>query len=311
MLAHGPHHSGFAGETNIIPEGMMTDFGKPYALDDEFKAAARIHQSEFRANVLQVGYNEYGNRLVEPDAKALLNYYDGLNVRKALRDRYPSFSMNRDADMLRSEHIPFNLFAPLCINDVLAKRVIKAAFGIESEAPFRIEFEFAPDSRETHLNDATAFDTFIGFKNRKGQNIGIGIEVKYTEREYSIGEKEKANVEDSQSRYWQVKRQSAVFLDQSDSELVTDAMRQIWRNHLLGLSMCQLNELDDFYSITLFPKGNHHFQKVIPHYQSLLAEAWREKVFGCTYEEYIQAIDGDEEVLKWKQYLLDRYSVDV
>ena len=78
--------------------------------------------------------------------------------------------------------------------------------------------------------------------------------------------------------------------------------------------MCQVspdneNKLDDFYSIILYPSGNRHFTKVIPEYQSFLNELSRQKVFGCTYEEYIQAIQGNEEILKWKQYLSDRYIV--
>ena len=39
--------------------------------------------------------------------------YDGLGVKEALRERYPAYSQKRDADLLRSEHIPFNLLAPL------------------------------------------------------------------------------------------------------------------------------------------------------------------------------------------------------
>jgi hypothetical protein len=287
----------------------MDKHGNQYKHDDAFKAAARLHQSRFRANVLQVDWIDYGNRLRDSDAKALLNYYDRLNVRKVLRNRYRSYSKTRDSDMLRSEHIPFNIFAPLCSNDLLAKRIVELAFGVECEVPFCIKFEFAPE-RETHLNDATAFDTFINFRNRRGHKIGIGIEVKYTEREYSIGKTEKSNVENSQSRYWQVTRKSQAFLNPADSSLSTDTVRQIWRNHLLGLSMCQRSELDDFISITIFPKGNRHFQKAISQYQSLLVDPLREKVFGCTLEEYIEAIDGDDEILRWKRYLFDRYVVD-
>jgi hypothetical protein len=102
----------------------MEKLGKQYEEDDDFKRRARLHQSLFRRDVLSVDYNEYGNRFQDYDAKRFLNYYDGLNVRKALRDRYPNFSQRRDADMLRSEHIPFNLFAPLKNDFALAKGII-------------------------------------------------------------------------------------------------------------------------------------------------------------------------------------------
>ncbi len=290
----------------------MIDIGKPYPFDDNFKKAARFHQSQYRANVLQLECNEYGSKLTEPDAKALHNYFDGLNVQRALRKRYSENSISRDGDMLRSEHIPFNMLAPLRTDPSLAKHIIKTAFGQESDAPYKIKIEFAPKPKGDYLDDATSFDTFISFTNRQEKKIGIGIEVKYTERGYPIGKTEKKKVEDKQSRYWQVTRQSSAFLDTDNPRLHGDDLRQIWRNHLLGLSMCQLsldneNKLDDFYSIILYPSGNKHFDKVIPEYQSYLNEP--QKVFGCTYERYIQAIEGNEEILRWKQYLSDRYLV--
>ena len=87
------------------------EIGTQYKLDDEFKTIARLHQSKYRAEVLQVEFQDYGNRLNDTDGQALLNYYDKLNSRKKLRHRYSSYSRKRDADMLRSEHIPFNGFS--------------------------------------------------------------------------------------------------------------------------------------------------------------------------------------------------------
>jgi len=68
------------------------DIGPQYKLDDPFKAAARLHQSNYRARVLNVDYAEYGNRLTEIDGRKLLNYYDGLGVQEVLRKRYPAYS---------------------------------------------------------------------------------------------------------------------------------------------------------------------------------------------------------------------------
>jgi len=59
----------------------MSSIGPQYEPDDDFKAAARLHQSAYRAKVLKVGFDEYGNRLTESAGRALVNYYDGLGVR--------------------------------------------------------------------------------------------------------------------------------------------------------------------------------------------------------------------------------------
>ena len=289
---------------------MMHELGKQYEKDNKFKASARLHQSKYRADTLKVDYEEYGNRLTDRDAKNLLNYYDGLNVRTALRDRYPRYSRHRDADMLRSEHIPFNFFVPLKNNPLLAKRLIENAFGIACSSIKEILIEYAPDPKEAYLDDRTSFDAFITYLHPQHGLSGIGIEVKYTEGKYRIGKTEKEKVENHQSSYWKMTRTSGVFQDGGDPTLASDSLRQIWRNHLLGLSMVQQNEIHHFTSIILFPLGNKHYRRAIPKYQSLLKEDYHSQVRGCSYRKFIDSIDGNNEILRWKEYLHNRYLVN-
>lgn len=289
---------------------MTYPIGKQYEPDDKFKAAARLHQSKYRADVLNVDCDEYGNRLLDEDARRLLNYYDGLNVRTALRSRYPSYLKTRDADMLRSEHIPFNLFAPLVINRTLAKDLIQNAFRIKCNEVLEVRFEYAPGPRENYLNDGTAFDVYIHYRGENDKESGIGIEVKYTEKSYPIGVTEKKNVENQDSKYWRVTKASGVFINDANPLLGSDAMRQIWRNHLLGLAMVQRGDIAEFTSIILYPKGNDHFGQVIPEYRALMHESHRHQVNGCTYETFIAEIKGDGEIMKWKDYLEKRYLVN-
>jgi hypothetical protein len=157
----------------------MMDIGPQYKPDDSFKAAARLHQSHYRAKVLNVDYLDYGNRLREPDGRAFLNYYDGLGVREALRERYPFYSRKRDADMLRSEHIPFNMMAPLAKKPVLMQLILKEAFGLELSGPFEMRLEWAPSPAVKYLGDMTSFDVYIQGKDGDGESIGIGICLKF------------------------------------------------------------------------------------------------------------------------------------
>ena len=71
--------------------------------------------------------------------------------------------------------------------------------------------------------------------------------------------------------------------------------------------MLQRGDVDEFYSITLFPDGNNHFQKVLPKYTSLLKEDATGYVFGCTFEKYISSIGGTLEFDEWKAWLERRY----
>lgn len=283
--------------------------GPQYKLDDDFKAAARLHQSRYRAEVLAIGYDTYGNRLTDIDGKALLNYYSILNVRSELRERYPRYSKTRDADMLRSEHIPFNMFAPLKENQELAVRVLLKAFNIECCLIEQLEFEWAPDGRENYLKDHTAFDVYLEIIDDQDRKIGIGVEVKNTERGYKIGNTEARRVADPKSSYWAISKKSGVFVENLSNEVASDDLRQIWRNHLLGLAMCLRYDISDFVSITLHPAGNMHFSSAINAYKQFLISEKRYQVRSCTYEDFIASIDGDQEILDWKSYLSDRYEV--
>lgn len=289
---------------------MTQAIGTQYDQDDAFKAAARLHQSRYRAAVLKVGFSEYGNRLTEENGRALLNYYDRLGVRETLRQRYRHFSNKRDSDMLRSEHMPFNLFAPLLKKPDLTQDVLKSAFGINLVGPFTIRFEWAPKPAENYINDRTSFDTYIQGFNTSGKMVGVGIEVKYTERGYRIGTTEAIRVRDPKSVYWATTRESGLFASDGSDRLGHDDLRQIWRNHLLGLTMIRHGDVSDFMSVTLHPSGKKHIAVAINEYKNLLKEKSSTCVQGCTFEKFIDTLSGDSEVESWKRFLAERYVIE-
>ena len=287
----------------------MSNIGPQYEPDDQFKAAARLHQSAYRANVLKVGFDQYGNRLTESAGRVLLNYYDGLGVRDALRRRYPTYSRSRDADMLRSEHIPFNLFAPLIDRPDLANSLLYRILGVELSPPYQIELEWAPKPAEKYLGDLTSFDTYIKGADDQGRVVGVGIEVKYTEQGYRLGPSEALRIENPESTYWTTTRESGIFTDTGCKLLATDDLRQIWRNHLLGLKMRAVGDLDRFISVTIFPSGNGHMSDALSRYQGLLTDEGKSDLQGCTFERYIDSLEGGTEIEEWKAFLQDRYLV--
>ena len=284
--------------------------GSQYQPDDSFKATARLHQSEFRTNKLNVNYDRYGSCLTETDARQLLNYYDHLDVRQILRRRYPKYSKNRDANLLRSEHIPFNLFAPLVNRAALAEQILKNIISRKLRQPIRIEFEWAPKPAENYLDDHTSFDTYIEARDNHEQLIGIGIEVKYTERGYPVGKSEAKRVSNPDSLYWKVTRQSNVFRDNKCQILGKKDMRQIWRNHLLGLALKQTGDVDQFILLTIYPAGNRYMAESISRYRDLLTDDGKNNCLGLTFEDYIAGIKGGDEIMEWKKYLQKRYIVE-
>ena len=289
---------------------MAKDIGPQYEPDDAFKAAARVHQSNYRARVLKADYLEYGNRLTDADGQALLNYYDGLGVREALRRRYPRYSKKRDADLLRSEHVPFNMLAPLAGRPGLTRLVLQEAFGLDLRGPFETKLEWAPEPADSYLGDRTSFDTYVEGVGPDRELVGIGIEVKYTERGYRIGKSEAGRVRDPESTYWVTTRASGLFVGGGCGRLAQDDLRQIWRNHLLGLAMVRRGDIARFVSVTLYPSGNRHFTVALGEYQGLLEKEARGSMRGCTYEQFIDCLCGPPEIEAWKQYLAARYVIE-
>lgn len=297
---------------NTIMQNIQNkhEIGRQYPPDDTFKEAARLHQSKYRANILKVDYDEYGNRLSNKDSRQLLNYYDYLDVRQILRHRYPKYSKKRDADMLRSEHIPFNLFAPLVNRSDLAEQILNKIISRRLHLPIHVEIEWAPKPAENYLGDHTSFDAYIEARDDREQLTGIGIEVKYTEQGYRIGESEKQRINNPDSLYWKVTRQSKVFSHDTYHLLAGDDLRQIWRNHLIGLAMKQAEDIDQFILLTIYPSGNRYMAKSISRYRNLLTDKGKNNVLGLTFEDFIESINGGDEIMEWKEYLQKRYIVE-
>ena len=98
--------------------------GKQYSKDNDFKRKARLHQSNYRAEILNVDCDEYGNMFLATDGKKGLNFYSDFEILNAVYERYgEKYNKQLYSNLLRSEHIPFNLFIPLKFDLNYAKQV--------------------------------------------------------------------------------------------------------------------------------------------------------------------------------------------
>ena len=236
-----------------------------------------------------------------------------------LRQRYPHFKLKQAcfANMLRSEHIPFNFFVPLSKNLEYARAVLNRFMGGVINIITEIRIEHAPDPVKA-LKDKTSFDVFIEYRHASGALGIIGIEVKYTEREYKLikDSKEERDINNPDIQLQQLTGKIGLYRKEIIQELKTDEFRQVWRNQLLGESMTRKNHPDSKYehftSIILYPEGNDHFSDLVPKYKSFLNPGHESSFKGITYEEFIaaaRAVTTDTEYLRWLQYLVDRYIV--
>lgn len=290
---------------------------KTYRYDDNFKAKARKHQFDFRENELNDFYDEKNPQVIlTPDAaKKGLIFCD--TYREFIRTKVKSFKATAlFSNMLRSEHIPYNIFTPMEMDleasVSLFNEIIRG--GISSITEIKIEFA-GDGEKDEYLNDGTSFDAFIKYTTVDGKKGGIGIEVKYTEKEYRIGDIEEKAIANATSKYHQKTKESRYFVSSLDvlSFIKANHLRQIWRNHILGYSMLQRGDIQHFHHIHLYPKGNEHFHDfAIPEYRKLLTEKGHETFIALTFEELFALLSKyftSPKQVEWQDYLRRRYIV--
>ena len=282
-----------------------------------FKKKSQLHQSKYRKTKLKmVECDKLEHILTEQDAKHGCNFYDGFDIFQEVKSRYPKYSKQRCANMLRSEHIPFNMFIPFRSNLDFAKSVFNDLLNGQIKSIDKIEIEYAPSPRKKYLNDGTSFDTYIEYTHIDNQKGIIGIEVKYTEKGYSLknDSKQAKESQDKTSIYYNISEQCGIYKPDTTDQLITNKFRQIWRNQLLGESMLIVDndKFKHFTSMTVFPNGNSHFVEASKEYMDML-KTNEDRFVPVTYEKFISVCEKhvpDEKFEKWLEYLKERYIIE-
>ena len=292
--------------------------GKIYKYDDPFKALARAHQFEYRENIL-VDFNDECNPQVILSADASKK---GLNFCEIYREHIRENMPNKEftsavlfSNMLRSEHIPYNIFTPMLLDLDSAKKLFSKLIKQKIGKILDVKIEYAgnPSEKDKYLNDGTSFDAYVLYEMTNGAKGGIGIEVKYTENEYPLGKTEKESIEDASHRYHSISSKSQYYTQELDiKRFITDHhLRQIWRNHILGYSMVEKGDINKFHHIHLYPSGNIHFrEKALPEYKKLLTKKGKESFIDLTYEDLFSMMRkyfNLPQQQQWVDYLYKRY----
>jgi hypothetical protein len=297
----------------------MQDIGTQYKRDDltdrsGFLRRARLHQSRFRAEILNLPCGKFGNYLTKEDGEKGKIYFDGFGIFEAVKN-YRPYNEPLYSNMLRSEHIPFNFFIPFHEDKTFCKNVFNIFLRDKIKSIDEILIEYAPAPKENYLGDLTSFDTYIEYTHIDGSKGIIGIEVKYTEREYLLkaGSKEGRDINDITQPYFLVTNNCGIYKPNSYPILITDKFRQVWRNHILGESILLVDKdkFKHFTSMTFFPKDNTHFVHTSKEYIDLLKENSR-KFLPVTYEDFFEACNNhypNNNYKNWLDYLNKRYIV--
>jgi hypothetical protein len=269
--------------------------------------------------------NVYLQILSDKDAAAGANFYCYGNPKEwsALQEwanldkgKSMDFTGSGLKNMLRSEHIPFNFFFPLeqlrIQNRFLLCKFLNELFNnqIQIDKVLRIKIEFASDlPKQKLLDDNTSFDAYIEY--RYGDKTGgLGIEVKYTEKSYPYGSTEKERMDDNKSRYNQLTRSSDYYKPDAWYLLKEKKTKQLWRNHLLGIGLLDLGELDQFHSVHMYPGGKSYQKEAVEIYQSRIQPDYQQYFIPLTFEHFTNVAEKvltTRESLAWIDYLKSRY----
>lgn len=328
----------------------------------DFKYKARLHQIDFKCNnsEINVDATKYYIRKFMRNGKeysipveSSLRWEDCKDGEGNYRIFFSGFrkelteEANRQdvlnktqmvTNLLRSEHIPYNIFFPMNNDREGTTRLFNRILG--GDRIEKVNFlciEYNPGG----LKDRTAFDFYIEYTPKgglPGAKGGIGIEVKYTEKEYPIKKNSKEWNETHNkdgihlhTNYRQPSETSGWFKKEyiedvpySNTErlanhVVANDYRQIWRNHILGASMvlglctAPKDKLSEFTSLTVYPAENGHFADVWGRYESKLTDEGLKTFKHITYEELFFLMKECLSPIKipqlpnWLKYLNERY----
>lgn len=263
----------------------------------------------------------YMHILSDENALKGANFYcyddmeEWMNLQKwAKKDkRKLNFASNGLKNMLRSEHMPYNIFYPFeklrKNNPELLCKLLGEILKCDVEKVNEIRVEYAGNvDKNKLLNDNTSFDAYIGFQSC-GESCGAGFELKYTEGSYPYGKSELENLNNESSLYWETAKASNMFIlsGENKKQLISKNLKQFWRNHLLGIKMVQNNMLKKFYSVHLFPEQNTYQQFYAENYLKTIEDSHKQYFTPFTYEDLIGVGEKVEIKEKWLAYFKNRY----
>jgi len=289
---------------------------KQKALEKQLKFKTNLHLTKSGMH----GKFYYDHILADEDAAKGANFYCFRNTLEfdklklwASKDRGKrvNFLSNGYKNMLRSEHIPYNVFYPLHklnqSDPAKLNKLFEQIINVQVDCITKIKIEFAGGVHKLKLlDDNTSFDAYIEFKSN---NVicGIGIEVKYTEQSYPYGNTEKRRLFDNSSEYLKLAKRCNYFKNPQSQELKSKKLKQAFRNHLLGIKMEELHLIDKFYSVHFYPEENTYQNQVTIQYLSELNNVYKNRFIPLTFTNFVRIAKESNISDQWLDYFESRY----
>lgn len=274
-----------------------------------FLARAREHQRKYLLKKHGVEPS-HDVRAIIPAERAMqgANFVNLPVVRDALVKQFQSPKSPLVSDMLRSQHIPFNLVLPLSGQEN-APHFFSKILKLPVERVEMVRVEYAPKEARELLGDRTCFDAYAEVQVKGKGKYAVGIEVKYTEGPYGWGKTEKAEMTRESSNYR--KRTNDIYRSDSFKSLCTPKQKQMWRNQLLGECILAANiGIKDYRYLLLYPGQSDYSYTMGRDYSVLIREDKADRFAMISYEDWLDEAHtsvGTIGSVDWVAYARERY----
>ncbi|ACA16007.1 hypothetical protein M446_1502 [Methylobacterium sp. 4-46] len=309
----------------LIPEALLRQHACFILTDTRFRAAARLRQSLWRESVLGLPAGLHctgGSRAVVPallgstlrpaDAANGLNFISSTVhqfVRRSLVLREEGALVHYDRlhrNLLSSEALTYNLFAPLALDLDLATAVFRQLLPAFVTRVTGIRFETSPGRHDPrYLNDGTAFDAALTVITPEGERATVFIEVKY-------GEGCTGAAATHRPRYDEASREAALHHDPDSPALRSTLLEQFWRLHLLAQLAVRHGVTPRAHLLVLAPQLNRRVSAATSIYTTQLTDPGGSSpattgFSALTLESFVSALaqagGGAEAGYLWHRYL--------
>jgi hypothetical protein len=221
-----------------------------------------------------------GTKLTEADAAAGENFlseaiHDVVEQRLQQRGDEVKFQTLEPTrlrrDLLSSMPMAFNLFGEASLHPE-SRDALAVLFGVAA-GPSDIVFEWSPGRRDRdYTRDRTAFDVALRIGDPREPRTVVGIETKYHEHSALEAMPKGSTTYEGQTAFLVTKANaSGVFVDGWQGTVLDSDLRQIWRDHLLALSMRDHDQWSETTRyVLIYPSANPSFASAVERYAAQL-----------------------------------------
>ena len=293
-----------------------------YPQDSKFARYGRLLQSKWREkNGYPIGQSANGSvfgNYIDADyaRKEKVNFLTE-NIRNLVIEEINNAKKTKAliredrmwTNLLSSQPLCFNLFGELRFNLELATKFFQNLFPERIDEVTSVLFEHSPCRGDKNFTgDRSAFDVFIEYVSNEGKKGFVGIEVKYAETLREGADKVDVTYKKHEKEYLQLAT-ADIFKQKSIENLKKSPLFQIWRDHLLSISLLKNNLYEDGFFVFLFPKGNEACYNGVKQYTEQFTDKCQEEKTGFYWRFLDDFIENLHNLVnqEWTKELKERY----